>query len=626
MPRNGSGNYTLPVSNPVISGTPIQSEWANSTMSDVALALTNSLSRQGQGGMLAPFRFSNGDVFQPSASFTNDPTSGLYRAGPSDIRMSISGADVMRWRVSTLGPQINVLVAGVPTWANILTSSESQGTVTIGTQDFQSLRWDNSQLTWIPSSVLSIGTTGVTVDGTGGLLVQNGPFNSFGAGTDSFRAGPNAGAFNQGDNAIAIGSNAGVGDATDPLLGQGTNSVAMGNNAGSATQGANAVAIGRSSGLTTQGNNAISVGVDAGKTAQGTNSIAIGRGAGFVNQGDNGIIISSKGVAVDDGTEGHIHIVNEIASLDYTSADQWNFTGGGVTADSFTGSGADLTNISVPLVSMDAVTTPLTGAELIPVLQGSSSAKLTTSQMFGTAGQEIQGITQNRVRLASHLGATPTTYSATNNGMFSNEPLQVYFAGTGASVTQAGAFGVATTIGAAGINTGTSATGVSAARIAFGDVFFTPAIGDFDVRFLARVSALSTSGQQYRCRMGLQSSTNPSVAASGIYFEYDTIITNKWICVAENGGPNTRVVTKVQVDAPTFKTFRVQYKNNSGASGTASFYINNELVATITTNIPAFVGAGGFIASMQKTSGTASRALYLDAFSLDYGIGVTSYL
>ena len=63
MPRNGSGNYTLPVSNPVISGTPIQSEWANSTMSDVALALTNSLSRQGQGGMLAPFRFANGDVF-----------------------------------------------------------------------------------------------------------------------------------------------------------------------------------------------------------------------------------------------------------------------------------------------------------------------------------------------------------------------------------------------------------------------------------------------------------------------------------------------------------------------------------------------------------------------------------
>ena len=281
MPRNGSGNYTLPVSNPVISGTPIQSEWANSTMSDVALALTNSLSRQGQGGMLAPFRFANGDVFQPSASFTDDPTSGLYRAAPSDIRMSISGADVMRWRVPSLGPQINVLVGGVPTWANILTSAESQGTVTIGTQDFQSLRWDNSQLTWIPSSVLFIGTTGVTVDGTGGLLVQNGPFNSNGAGTNSFRAGPNAGAFNQAEGAIAIGSNAGAGDTTDPLLGQGTNSVAVGTRAGETSQGLESVAIGADAGSDTQSTKCVAVGYLAGSYQQDIRCVAIGYKAGM---------------------------------------------------------------------------------------------------------------------------------------------------------------------------------------------------------------------------------------------------------------------------------------------------------------------------------------------------------
>jgi hypothetical protein len=355
--------------------------------------------------------------------------------------------------------------------------------------------------------------------------------------------------------------------------------------------------------------------------------VAVGNRAGYESQGANGIIISSKGVAVDDTTDGHIHITSDVASLNYTTSSDWNFTGGGVTADSFTGSGAGLTNISVPLVSMSAVTTPLTGAELIPALQGSSSVKLTTSQMFGTAGQEIQGITQNRVRLASHLGATPTTYSATNNGMFSNEPLQVYFAGTGASVTQAGAFGVASTLGAAGINTGTSATGVSAARIAFGDVFFQPAVGDFDVRFLARPKTLGTTAHQFRCRMGLQDNTNPASVSSGIYFQYDSSISNKWVCIIENGGVKTSDVTTVVVDAPTFKTFRIQYKHNSGAATSANFYINDVLVSQLGGgNLPAFMLTGGFIASMQKTAGTASRILFLDGFSIDYGIAITSYL
>jgi len=48
MPRNGSGTYTLPAGNPVISATVIRSTWANPTMSDIATALTQSLSKDGQ--------------------------------------------------------------------------------------------------------------------------------------------------------------------------------------------------------------------------------------------------------------------------------------------------------------------------------------------------------------------------------------------------------------------------------------------------------------------------------------------------------------------------------------------------------------------------------------------------
>lgn len=64
MPRDVSGNYTLPASNPVVPFTVITSTWANSTMSDVAAALTQSISANG--------------VTNPSA---NLPMSGFVHTG-----------------------------------------------------------------------------------------------------------------------------------------------------------------------------------------------------------------------------------------------------------------------------------------------------------------------------------------------------------------------------------------------------------------------------------------------------------------------------------------------------------------------------------------------------------------
>ena len=69
MPRDSSGNYTLPSGNPVVSGTTITSNWANDTMSDVGNELTNSLSRDGQGGMLAPLQFVDGALLEPAITF-----------------------------------------------------------------------------------------------------------------------------------------------------------------------------------------------------------------------------------------------------------------------------------------------------------------------------------------------------------------------------------------------------------------------------------------------------------------------------------------------------------------------------------------------------------------------------
>jgi hypothetical protein len=48
MPYNGSGTYSLPAGNPVVTGAAISSTTTNNTNSDIATALTNCMTRDGQ--------------------------------------------------------------------------------------------------------------------------------------------------------------------------------------------------------------------------------------------------------------------------------------------------------------------------------------------------------------------------------------------------------------------------------------------------------------------------------------------------------------------------------------------------------------------------------------------------
>lgn len=48
MSRNGSGTYQLPAGNPVVPSTVISSTWANTTLSDIGTALTQSIANDGQ--------------------------------------------------------------------------------------------------------------------------------------------------------------------------------------------------------------------------------------------------------------------------------------------------------------------------------------------------------------------------------------------------------------------------------------------------------------------------------------------------------------------------------------------------------------------------------------------------
>tara|TARA_R110002051_G_scaffold325625_1_gene429509 strand:- start:14100 stop:15779 length:1680 start_codon:yes stop_codon:yes gene_type:complete len=94
--RDSNGNYTLPGSdNPVVAATLITAEAFNTTLTSVAEALTDSLSRSGDGSMDG-FEFADGTKTSPTITWANEPNTGFYRKDSQDTRFSTSGLDVFR--------------------------------------------------------------------------------------------------------------------------------------------------------------------------------------------------------------------------------------------------------------------------------------------------------------------------------------------------------------------------------------------------------------------------------------------------------------------------------------------------------------------------------------------------
>jgi hypothetical protein len=122
--RNSSGTYSLPYG-PVVSGTQINSTWANTTMSDLASALTSSLDRSGRGPMLSPLQCVDGSASFPGLTFTNDPTMGLARLGANRIGVSIAGTTRLEQNASGLIESGWLQVAGTTTVGGAATFSST---------------------------------------------------------------------------------------------------------------------------------------------------------------------------------------------------------------------------------------------------------------------------------------------------------------------------------------------------------------------------------------------------------------------------------------------------------------------------------------------------------------------
>lgn len=111
MPRNGSGSYGLPAGNPVVPSTVISSTWANTTLSDIGTALTQSIANDGQTTPvanlpMATFRHTN---VGNAVSRTDYAAAGQVQDSSLQWLTSVAGTNTI---TASITPSLTAYVAG----------------------------------------------------------------------------------------------------------------------------------------------------------------------------------------------------------------------------------------------------------------------------------------------------------------------------------------------------------------------------------------------------------------------------------------------------------------------------------------------------------------------------------
>lgn len=129
----------------------------------------------------------------------------------------------------------------------------------------------------------------------------------------------------------------------------------------------------------------------------------------------------------------------------------------------------------------------------------------------------------------------------------------------------------------------------------------------FDILFLIRPIAIDADTT---IRVGV--STNPATVppTSGIYFEKLPADTN-WFCIARTGGVETRVDSNVVITT-SFIAVRIVRSQTD-----VKYYINDVLVATITTNIPSVATTPTINIT---TAAAADKNIDVDYFQLEISV------
>jgi hypothetical protein len=183
MSRNGSGTYVLPVGNPVVTGTTITSNWANTTFSDVATALTGSVAADGQTPMTGALAMGNNKItgVANGTASTDVATVGQI-SNPNITGGSIDGTPIgnispSTGRFTTLEVSSGATLAGTCTAPTVTPGSDN--TTKIATTAFV-----QSAISAVSSGVTSFNTrTGVVTLSSGDVTGALGftPYNAGGA-------------------------------------------------------------------------------------------------------------------------------------------------------------------------------------------------------------------------------------------------------------------------------------------------------------------------------------------------------------------------------------------------------------------------------------------------------------
>ena len=252
MPRDpATGAYSLP-GLPFVPGTPAYASQVNDKFSDVADALTLSLSRDGQGAMLAPLKLIGGSLMLPALTFTSEPTTGLYYPGANSMALGVASTLVQQWAPtgSTFSRPLVVNAGTVDSTAvtGTGTGTGAGGTFTGGATNGRGVQGTG---TGNANGVRGTGgpNSGTGVEGVGGATNGVVVIGS-GAGSGDGVTGTGGATNGRGVVGTGGGSGAGVRGVGGPSGGDGL--IAIGG--GSAGRGVNALgAPGQAGGLFTAG-------------------------------------------------------------------------------------------------------------------------------------------------------------------------------------------------------------------------------------------------------------------------------------------------------------------------------------------------------------------------------------
>ena len=170
-------------------------------------------------------------------------------------------------------------------------------------------------------------------------------------------------------------------------------------------------------------------------------------------------------------------------------------------------------------------------------------------------------------------------------------------------------------------STGTTTTG--AVGYVYGSSLYIGS-GSISLETYVTVETLSNATERFQTIFGYYFGSNYSNTQNAIFFSYDeagtmffefgAAATPNWKCYTRGASVTTRTNTSIAVVAGTWYKLRIDI---NAAGNSVTFYINNTLVATHTTNIPTSLIAMPITSLIVKTVGTTARTMLTDYFMYD---------